>query len=333
MVLTLDFLAEDLAQTRLACSPLWETIESLRMRQDPAAFAVHEQWVRASAQRLRGFDFSELLALVPPVGYIPDFLTPPPRTTLPRIEDELAELEATPAAQVRADLAERFGADARAPGHVGRWLAEPADARGHIVALLREYWERAVAPDWPRIRALHEAELESRARQQARKGTGQFLGDLHPAIAWRAGTLRVRGRRAGRVALGGRGLVVISSVFVWPLACSMVAPPWQPAIVYPPRGVGGLWAPEPRDGAVALEALLGRTRAAVLRRLAAPCTTTDLARDLDLSAGAVSLHLTVMHQAGLLVRRRAGRSVLYGLGAVGEALLSSARAAPAGPED
>jgi hypothetical protein len=47
----------------------------------------------------------------------------------------------------------------------------------------------------------------------------------------------------------------------------------------------------------------------------------------------VSLHLTVMHHAGLLVRRRAGRSVLYGLGAVGEALLSSARAAPAPPED
>jgi DNA-binding transcriptional ArsR family regulator len=332
MVLTLDFLAEDLAQTRLACSPLWETIESLRMRQDPAAFAVHEEWVRVSEERLRGFDFGELLELVPPVGYIPDFLTPPPQAPLPSIADELAELEATPAAQVRADLADRFGPEAAAPEHVRRWLARPAEARDHIVGLLREYWERAVAPDWPRIRALHEAELESRARQQARKGTGQLLGDLHPAIAWRAGTLRVRGRRAGRVALGGRGLVVISSVFVWPLACSMVAPPWQPALVYPPRGVGGLWAPEPRDGAVALEALLGRTRAAVLRRLAAPCTTTDLARDLDLTAGAVSLHLTVMHQAGLLVRRRAGRSVLYGLGAVGEALLSSARAAPAPPE-
>jgi hypothetical protein len=223
MVLTLDFLAEDLAQTRLACSPLWETIESLRMRQDPAAFAVHEEWVRVSEERLRGFDFSELLELVPAVGYIPDFLTPPPQAPMPSIADELAELEATPAAQVRADLADRFGPEATAPEHFRRWLARPAEARDHIVRLLREYWERAVAPNWPRIRALHEAELESRARQQARQGTGHLLGDLHPAIAWRAGTLRVRGRRAGRVALGGRGLVVISSVFVWPLACSMVA--------------------------------------------------------------------------------------------------------------
>ncbi len=150
MVLTLDFLAEDLAQTRLACSPLWETVESLRMRQDPAGFAVHEEWVRVSEERLRGFDFSALLELVPPVGYIPDFLTPPPRAPLPSIADELAELEATPAAQVRADLAARFGPEAAAPEHVRRWLARPAEARDHIVELLREYWERAVAPDWPR---------------------------------------------------------------------------------------------------------------------------------------------------------------------------------------
>src|SRR3954453_15435675 len=128
MVLTLDFLAEDLAQTGLAGSPVWETVERLRMRQDPAGFAVHAEWVRVSEERLRGFDFSELLELVPPVGYIPDFLTPPPQEPLPSIADELAELEAAPAAQVRADLAERFAPEAAAPEHVRRWLARPAEA-------------------------------------------------------------------------------------------------------------------------------------------------------------------------------------------------------------
>jgi DNA-binding transcriptional ArsR family regulator len=43
---------------------------------------------------------------------------------------------------------------------------------------------------------------------------------------------------------------------------------------------------------------------------------------MELSAGAVSLHLTVMHEAGLLVRQRTGRSVLYRLSATGEALLA-----------
>jgi hypothetical protein len=322
MVLTLDFLAEDLAQTRLACSPLWETVESLRMRQDPASFAVHGEWVRVSEERLRGFDFSELLELVPPVGYIPDFLTPPPRAPVPSIADELAELEATPAAQVRADLADRFGPEATAPEHVRRWLARPAEARDHIVGLLREYWERAVAPDWPRIRALHEAELESRARQQARRGTGQLLGDLHPAIAWRAGTLRVRGRRAGRVALGGRGLVVISSVFVWPLACSMVAPPWQPALVYPPPGVAELWAPEERDHE-ALAALLGHGRARVLAALDRPASTRELADRLGASPAGVSEHLGVLRRAGLVAGRREGRRVVYARTAKGDGLCSA----------
>jgi DNA-binding transcriptional ArsR family regulator len=103
----------------------------------------------------------------------------------------------------------------------------------------------------------------------------------------------------------------------------MVADGYPAAMTYPPRGVGSLWAPPDGDG-VALDALLGRTRAAVLRELAAPCSTSELARRLDLTPGAISLHLTVMQRSGLLIRRRAGRSVLYRVSAVGEALLAAA---------
>jgi DNA-binding transcriptional ArsR family regulator len=117
---------------------------------------------------------------------------------------------------------------------------------------------------------------------------------------------------------------VIPNVFVWPLACSMTVDPWPPAVVYPPRGVGTLWAPRNGDGQAALDALLGRTRATVLRALEAPCSTTELSRRLELTPGAVSLHLTVMHDAGLLIRQRAGRSVLYRASAIGEALLAAA---------
>ena len=64
MVLTLSFTADDLARTRFACSPLWEAIESLRMRQDRAAAGVHAPFIDASARRLDGFDIRELLLLV-----------------------------------------------------------------------------------------------------------------------------------------------------------------------------------------------------------------------------------------------------------------------------
>jgi DNA-binding transcriptional ArsR family regulator len=322
MLLTLGFSADDLARTRFACSPLWEMVESLRMRQDRAAAVVHAPFIDASARRLDGFDISELLLLVPPDGYIPDFLTPPPVEALPSMATELERLRATPAERVRADVARRF-AGGPLPSVAHRYLEQPARALDRLVGMLEEYWQRALEPEWPRVRALLEREVDERARQQAAHGTGSLLGDLHPAITWRSGTLRLRGRRPGRIDLGGRGLTVIPNVFVWPLACSMVADPWPPAIVYPPRGVGTLWAPENGDVRAALEALLGRTRAAVLLALRAPCSTTELARRMGLTPGAVSLHLTVLHDAGLLVRERSGRLVLYRLSAIGEALLAS----------
>jgi DNA-binding transcriptional ArsR family regulator len=322
MVLTLGFSADDLARTRFACSPLWEAIESLRMRQDRASAVVHGPFIEASHQRLDGFDMGELLLLVPPHGYIPDFLTPPPAEALPSMQTELERLRATPAERVRADVARRFAG--HSPSAVAQgYIEHPARALDRLAGLLEEYWHRALEPDWPRVRALLEREVAERARQQAVKGTGSLLGDLHPAITWRSGTLRLRGRSPGRIDLGGRGLTVIPNVFVWPMACSMIADPWPPAIVYPPRGVGTLWAPDNGDARAALEALLGRTRAAVLLGLRAPCSTTELARRMELTPGAVSLHLTVLHEAGLLVRERSGRSVLYRLSAIGEALLAS----------
>jgi DNA-binding transcriptional ArsR family regulator len=323
MLLTLGFSADDLARTRFACSPLWEMVESLRMRQDRASAVVHAPFMDASARRLQGFDMSELLLLVPPDRYIPDFLTPPPDEALPSMQTELERLRATPAERVRADVARRF-AGGPVPAVAHRYLEQPARALDHLVGMLEEYWQRALEPEWPRVRALLEREVDERARQQALHGTGSLLGDLHPAITWRAGTLRLQGaRRPGRFDLDGRGLTVIPNVFVWPLACSLLADPWPPAIVYPPRGVGSLWAPQDGDTRAALEALLGRTRAAVVLGLRAPCSTTELARRLELTPGAVSLHLTVLHQAGLLVREREGRSVLYRLSAIGEALLAS----------
>jgi DNA-binding transcriptional ArsR family regulator len=325
MVLTLDFSADDLARTRFACSPLWEAVESLRMRQDRASAVVHTPFIQASARRLAGFDMSELLLLVSPQSYIPDFLTPPPEEALPSMEGELARLRSTPPDRVRADVARRF-AGSPLPRVARPYLERPARAVDRLVGLLEEYWHRALEPEWPRVRALLESEVAERARQQALHGTGSLLGDLHPALSWRSGAMRLRGaRQPGHVALDGRGLTVIPNVFVWPLACSMVADPWPPAIVYPPRGVGSLWAPKDGDAHAALDALLGRTRAAILRGLGAPCSTTELARRMDLTPSAVSQHLTVMREAGLLVCERAGRSVLYRPSAIGEALLASGR--------
>ena len=116
---------------------------------------------------------------------------------------------------------------------------------------------------------------------------------------------------------------------MWPRVGAMFDPPWQPALIYPPRGVGTLWAP-PAD-TPALADLLGPRRAAILGALDAPVSTTVLARRLGVSSASVSEHLGILRRAGLVRGRRAAREVLYARTAAGDALLRAPAMAASAP--
>ena len=89
------------------------------------------------------------------------------------------------------------------------------------------------------------------------------------------------------------------------------------ALVYPARGpAAGTGADRPD----ALSSLLGAGRARIVRELAQPATSSQLATSLDLSLGTVSAHLAVLRDADVVTRARAGRSVVYQLTERGEAL-------------
>jgi DNA-binding transcriptional ArsR family regulator len=99
--------------------------------------------------------------------------------------------------------------------------------------------------------------------------------------------------------------------------------PWPRTLVYPARGTAALWGeqatvPQPD----ALTALVGRARARLLLALDAPASTSHLARSLAMAPGAVGDHLAILRGAGLLVRARSGRSVLYRRTPLGEALVA-----------
>ncbi len=55
----------------------------------------------------------------------------------------------------------------------------------------------------------------------------------------------------------------------------------------------------------------GRGRAAILRRVELPRTTTELARALGLSGATVSVHLSTLKRCGMVTSWRSGRRVLY----------------------
>jgi DNA-binding transcriptional ArsR family regulator len=315
----------DLGRVRFAVAPLYELQASFEVVRDPDRQAPHLPWVRAAQRALEGFDIGELDAIIPTRGYVPDFLAPPPETPLPDVARELERVRATPPAQVRRELRTSF-AGRSMPARVRAILDDPESQLAALADSLADYWERALEPYWPRVRALLEAEIGQRATALANGGPLGLFADLHPDLVWRDGVLEASVSREGETDLGGRGLLLVPSAFFRSLAL-IYDRPWQPTIIYPASGAGTLWEPA-RDapGRAALGALLGGRRAEIIVALAQAATTQDLAARFSASRAGINEHLQVLRRAGLVVARREGRAVRYRRTAAGDAVVAAATA-------
>ncbi|MEU5667251.1 ArsR/SmtB family transcription factor [Streptomyces longwoodensis] len=320
----LRFSEEDFLRCRFALSPLWETQEAARTLKRPERHSYHLPWLRRHRAAVEALDLSGLWLLMPRRGHSPDWLCPPPLGPTASFEEEIAAVRAADPLAAREDTARSL---ADTPGALdspqGRaWLADPHRMVAELADLLEHVWHTLVAPDWPRLRALLEADIAFHSRRLAEVGLGGVLPEINRRCGWDAGTLTVASGGRHERHLGGQGLVLMPSVFVWPDVVSGFDPPWQPTLVYPARGVGGLWTEAAGPGADALVRLLGRGRASVLAALDDPATTTALAHRLGLAPSSVSAHLTALRDAGLLVARRYGHQVLYERTPLGMALAS-----------
>jgi DNA-binding transcriptional ArsR family regulator len=189
---------------------------------------------------------------------------------------------------------------------------------------LEAYWRRALEPVWSRLRAFLDADLAHRVRRLGEGGVVALFADLHPGVTWAGDHLDVVSDRNATIELAGRGLVLVPSVFQWARPATIDLPPWQPTLIYPARGIATLWD-EGRHAPDGLVRLLGATRAAVLSDLGAPRSTTELAGRLGISPAGASHHLTTLRDAGLVVARREGRTVLYVRTSAGDALAGQAQ--------
>ncbi len=322
----LAFSVGDLARTRFAVSPMWEVGPSMRLLRSGHEHPVHRAWTAQVRPRLAaaGLDRGLLAELVPPAGYVPDFLNPAPAGPSPAFAEELAAIRTAPAGRVRGEIDRlRDGQGRLGPGLAGLYDDVPRLLE-RVVQEIEAYWEVALAPYWVRIRAVLDADVFHRARQVAEHGAGRLLGDLHSSVSWDDSALRLADRRAplSRQAAGA-GLLLIPSVFTGPVPFTRVAPPDPPQLAYPARGIGALWETRPVVRGGALAAVLGRSRTLLLAELHSPATTTDLAHRTGLSAAGVSQCLTALRDAGLVSAHRAGRCVLYARTSVAEALLTA----------
>jgi hypothetical protein len=302
----------DLMKVRFASSPVWETEAAVRSLVDDRRQPYHGSWRAAVAGRSPNVDLRTLVALFPRGGFTPDFLTPPPRVAAPTLREQLDEIRLTPPAQVKEELERcRDGtADRETRLLLDRLVSDPSASRERLADTIWSAWRELVAPFWPRIRGVLDADIAHRSMVLASHGLRRVLDDLDPRIRWGERGIEVDDGIGEVVVLAGRGLLLMPSAYIWPQVASITDAPWQPTVVYPARGIEGLWQ-QPQSPSAPLAHLVGRTRALLLVTLESPASTTALAALTELSPSGVSRHLIALRDAGLVSTTRHGHEVRY----------------------
>ncbi|MEV1144019.1 helix-turn-helix domain-containing protein [Micromonospora sp. NPDC049799] len=194
------------------------------------------------------------------------------------------------------------------------------------VYLLDWIWTHTVQPEWPAREQRLRADVVARTSRLSVDGWAGVFPDLAGTMQWLGdGRLRVDDYPAPPLPLDRAEQLV----FV-PAHCVRGWVVWdQPTrfgMVYPARGILADAALPAPDG---LDRLIGSNRAAILRRLGTPVSTSHLAALTGLSLGSVSDHLRVLLDSGVVTKRRSGREVLYWRTALGATLADATTDAPA----
>lgn len=324
-MLRIHFTDADLARTSVASTadPFWEMVLS--------GFRLHERdpdlLFRPWIQRLRSNrpltdhmrPGARLLATLAPKGpYFPDFLTP-----VEARDGFAAGLDAvlsTPRLELSAQLA-RLNAFSPVPS----WLKPLADGDRECLALLGRgltaYHHAVIEPYQDVIQGAIDADRTRRAHHFLDNGIEGMLADIGPVLRWRPPVLEVSHAVDQDLYLRGRGLRMVPSFFCGQTACTLADPGLPPVLIYP-VDLECRWAQTVSTASQrSLEALIGKTRAAILRAINLGATTTELSRRVDISPASVSRHTSVLREAGLITTQRDRNAMVHTLMSLGAQLL------------
>jgi len=330
-----------------AYSPSMEAVLSLHVLVEPKHHPVQHGWVRAmrglSPALKREIDVFAFAFR----AYFPEFFFPSPAGDLLGFADELGRLRAIDPALVRLEFAipligpQAGGGEARDPAMleepaVRRRLRERAAAQGdealaelllddpgalleRFLGLLERYWEDAFASEWERIEPDLAAGVAEAGRQIEEHGLYALLRGLWPEVRSdpEAGRFWLERPHDHEVEIGPEDrLVLAPSAYVWPHVRVNCDAPWPLGLVFPASSIVREARPRIPPAALVgvLRALADDTRLRALRLIAErPRSTQELAPLVGITEAALSKHLRVLAEAGLLERRREGYYVLYRL--------------------
>ncbi|MFC0004509.1 ArsR/SmtB family transcription factor [Micromonospora siamensis] len=206
-------------------------------------------------------------------------------------------------------------------------LAEMGCNPQRISAAVQDFSRVAIKPYWERMSAYREIEREARGRMVLTGGTESILANLGARTTWQAPVLEISRADSRDVHLDGRGLLLAPAVFLSDRAVFIESHRvlGRPAVLFPALPdqamASALWK-EPVNSTAGLAALMGHTRAAVLRELANSASTGELAERLGISPAGASQHATVLRKAGLITTQRQRNTVLHVPTRLGMALLT-----------
>jgi DNA-binding transcriptional ArsR family regulator len=316
--------ADTLAGSRFVVSPLAETLAGLiQLSRRPAGLPAGHRAAYTARLAADPVDAALVGAVLRP-RWIADFASPAPAGQ--DFADEIAAVRATTIDQVRNDLVMAANAgrsDAGPPpsSTFGRLLARD-DLGERVTALLTWVWRHTVEPDWERRRRILEADVIARTRQLSDGGWADALDRMRAGMRWLgSGRLQINALDYPPRDISGTRLTFVPVTMTegW-----VASAPGRHAVVYRCSGVLADAGRAVPSGA--LGRLLGDGRARVLLELdpLAPKSTTQLVAITGQGLGSVGRHVRILLDAGLVHRRRAGRSVLYARTPAGDALVSAA---------
>lgn len=323
-MLRIHFTSQDLQNIRVARQPhaLWELVCGvcrLDTRQGALEFG---HWRRSVHDRLAEDPRARrallpLQTLIPPVGYIPDFLTP--SVTSGGLAGGLDEVRATSRTRLTRELS-RLAESRPLPPWVATLNRPGTKALGTLTRALELSCRTLLEPYWPRIQTAVGTDVELRARTLLDGGTSGLLNTLRPHARWHAPVLEVDYPVDRELHLDGRGLLLIPSYFCWRRPTALADPTLGPVLVYPVAKQPLEIVRASKDG---LERLLGRTRTVVLAHLAGhgARTTSEVAMAANIALPSASYQLGVLRDGGLVASHRDGQFVRHSATPLGLRLL------------
>jgi DNA-binding transcriptional ArsR family regulator len=161
------------------------------------------------------------------------------------------------------------------------------------------YFRSVIEPHLPTIADALCTDVAAGVQQYLRFGPAGLLSVLGPGTRWEPPVLSVDYSHQGDLHLGGRGLVLVPCYFGLRHQVALTGP----VLVYPIRTESRLLAGV-RAGRDHVAALLGTTRASILRSVIGGSTTTRLAKLVGVAPATVSHHTGVLREAGLIATER-----------------------------